>query len=118
MKIPLVLRESGNEKYWPVCCLGRYVKDGFEYKIRPELEAAFNKTGILKGVEMDMMKENYNYYVISPNVWNDGEYYDLLDYMINNHCVLVGWNKDNQKGRMFFNLNPGDRIIVAKRQDW
>lgn len=112
------MRESGNEKYWPVCCLGRYVKDGFEYKIRPELEAAFNKTGILKGVEMDMMKENYNYYVISPNVWNDGEYYDLLDYMINNHCVLVGWNKDNQKGRMFFNLNPGDRIIVAKRQDW
>ena len=52
MKIPLVLRESGNEKYWPVCCLGRYVKDGFEYKIRPELEAAFNKTGILKGVEL------------------------------------------------------------------
>lgn len=51
LKIPLVLRESGNEKYWPVCCLGRYVKDGFEYKIRPELEAAFNKTGILKGVK-------------------------------------------------------------------
>lgn len=21
LKIPLVLRESGNEKYWPVCCL-------------------------------------------------------------------------------------------------
>ena len=46
------MRESGNEKYWPVCCLGRYVKDGFEYKIRPELEAAFNKTDILKGVEL------------------------------------------------------------------
>lgn len=57
LKIPLVLRESGNEKYWPVCCLGRYVKDGFEYKIRPELEAAFNKTGILKGVKL-MEAEN------------------------------------------------------------
>lgn len=118
LNLPLMLRDNQNEKYWPVCCLGRYAADGYEYKIRPELEAAFNKTGILKGVEMDMMKENYNYYVISPNVWNDGEYYDLLDYMINNHCVLVGWNKDNQKGRMFFNLNPGDRIVVAKRQDW
>ena len=57
LKIPLVLRESGNEKYWPVCCLGRYVKDGFEYKIRPELEAAFNKTGVLKGVELMEEKE-------------------------------------------------------------
>lgn len=57
LKIPLVLRESGNEKYWPVCCLGRYIKDGFEYKIRPELEAAFNKTGILKGVKL-MEAEN------------------------------------------------------------
>lgn len=56
LKIPLVLRESGNEKYWPVCCLGRYVKDGFEYKIRPELEAAFDKIGILKGVKLESME--------------------------------------------------------------
>lgn len=40
-----------------MCCLGRYVKDGFEYKIRPELEAAFNKTDILKGVKL-MEAEN------------------------------------------------------------
>lgn len=61
MKIPLVLRESGNEKYWPVCCLGRYVKDGFEYKIRPELEAAFNKTGILKGVELMEVENRFSW---------------------------------------------------------
>ena len=40
LSIPLAVRETGNEKYWPVCCLGRYTADGFEYKIRPELEAA------------------------------------------------------------------------------
>lgn len=34
-------------------CLARRTGDGhFEFKIRPELEAAFNKTGILKGVEL------------------------------------------------------------------
>lgn len=61
LKIPLVLRESGNEKYWPVCCLGRYVKDGFEYKIRPELEAAFNKTGVLKGVELMEVENRFSW---------------------------------------------------------
>ena len=57
LNIPLTSRENKNERYWPVCCLGRYVKEGFEYKIRPELEAAFNKTGILKGVKL-MEAEN------------------------------------------------------------
>ena len=55
------MRESGNEKYWPVCCLGRYVKDGFEYKIRPELEAAFNKTDILKGVELMEVENRFSW---------------------------------------------------------
>lgn len=59
-----------------------------------------------------------NYYVISPNVWNDGNFQDLLDYMIKNHCVLMGWGKDNAKGNLFANLNIGDRIIVARRYDW
>lgn len=58
LKIPLVLRESGNEKYWPVCCLARRTGDGhYEFKIRPELEAALNKTGVLKGVKLMEEKE-------------------------------------------------------------
>ncbi len=44
-----------------MCCLGRYVKDGFEYKIRPELEAAFNKTGILKGVKLMEEKNRFSW---------------------------------------------------------
>lgn len=59
--IPLSSRENKNERYWPVCCLGRYVKDGFEYKIRPELEAAFNKTGILKGVKLMEVENRFSW---------------------------------------------------------
>ena len=59
--IPLSSRENKNERYWPVCCLGRYVKEGFEYKIRPELEAAFNKTGILKGVELMEVENRFSW---------------------------------------------------------
>ena len=57
-KLKIPLRENGEQKYWPVCCLARRTGDGhFEFKIRPELEAAFNKTGILKGVKL-MEAEN------------------------------------------------------------
>lgn len=59
--IPLSSRENKNERYWPVCCLGRYVKDGFEYQIRPELEAAFNKTGILKGVKLMEVENRFSW---------------------------------------------------------
>lgn len=58
LKTPLILRENGEQKYWPVCCLARRTGEGhFEFKIRPELEAAFNKTGVLKGVELMEEKE-------------------------------------------------------------
>lgn len=88
----------------------------YEFKIRPELREAFEETKVLEGV--DVMEEEKNYYVVSPNVWNDGNFQDLLDYMIKNHCVLMGWSNDKQKGKLFANLNIGDRIIVARRYDW
>lgn len=47
-----------------MCCLARRTGDGhFEFKIRPELEAAFNKTGVLKGVKLmeeKGMKEQFS----------------------------------------------------------
>ena len=64
------------------------------------------------------MEEKYQYYVVSPNVWNDGKYYYLLDHMKQNHCVLMGWDQDTPKGSMFAHLKPGDRIIIAKRENW
>ena len=41
---PLDLRDSGKNRLWAVCCLGRYIKnDLFEYKIRKELNEAFDE---------------------------------------------------------------------------
>lgn len=94
LKIALVLRESGNEKYWPVCCLGRYVKDGFEYKIRPELEAAFNKTGVLKGVKLESMEtknRNQRYWLINhtfPDAKEADREYLIAQAKENNYAFM------------------------------
>lgn len=115
---PLSLRSDETERFWSICCLGRKLQNGrIELKIRPELEEAFDETGVLKGIEV-MENENRNYYVISPNVWNDNNFDYLLDYMIQNHCVLMGWQTDNPKGKLFSNLKTGDCIVVALRRSW
>lgn len=115
---PLSLSLDKTERFWSICCLGRKMQNGrIELKIRPELEEAFDETGVLKGIEV-MENENRNYYVISPNVWNDNNFDYLLDYMIQNHCVLMGWQTDNPKGKLFSNLKTGDCIVVALRRSW
>lgn len=46
-------RDSEDDRYWSVCCLGRYLDNGrFEYKIRPELDEAFEEIGILNNVNL------------------------------------------------------------------
>lgn len=115
---PLSLRSDETERFWSICCLGRKLQNGrIEFKIRPELKKSFDETGALKGIEV-MENENRNYYVISPNVWNDNNFDYLLDYMIQNHCVLMGWQTDNPKGKLFSNLKTGDCIVVALRRSW
>lgn len=115
---PLSLSPDKTECFWSICCLGRKMQNGrIELKIRPELEEAFDETGVLKGIEV-MENENRNYYVISPNVWNDNNFDYLLDYMIQNHCVLMGWQTNNPKGKLFSNLKTGDCIVVALRRSW
>lgn len=50
---PLSEREEGGNRFWSVCCLGRDLKNGrFEFKIRPELQEAFDVTGVLEGIEV------------------------------------------------------------------
>ncbi len=61
MNAPPAVRETGNEKYRPVCCPGRRVADGYEYKIRPELEAALNRTGVLRGVKVMEEKDRFSW---------------------------------------------------------
>lgn len=115
---PLSLSPDKTERFWSICCLGRKLQNGrIEFKIRPELKKSFDETGALKGIEV-MENENRNYYVISPNVWNDNNFDYLLDYMIQNHCVLMGWQTDNPKGKLFSNLKTGDCIVVALRRSW
>ena len=107
LKIALVLRESGNEKYWPVCCLGRYVKYGFEYKIRPELEAAFNKTGILKGVELESMEtknRNQRYWLIN-HTFPDAKEADRED--------LIAQAKENNYAFMQYEYNIQKNAVVT-----
>ena len=57
-----------------------------------------------------------NFYVISPNVYNDGENYakDMFDKKI----AAVGWDKDKPKGKQFKGIANDDCIIVAQRKDW
>ena len=63
---PLSERDVGSDRFWSICCLGKYEKqpDGhyrFIYKIRPELQEAFEETGILEGVEVMEKKTSFTW---------------------------------------------------------
>ncbi|MBR4265266.1 MAG: AAA family ATPase, partial [Bacteroidales bacterium] len=64
------------------------------------------------------MMTQRNYYVVSPNVWNDGNFDHLVSEMKSRHIVLMGWQSDNPKGQMFDNVKKNDVILVAWRQNW
>jgi hypothetical protein len=50
--------ETGQYRFWSVCCLGRELTNKrWELKIRPELQEAFNETGILQNLELYAEKE-------------------------------------------------------------
>ncbi len=56
-----------------------------------------------------------NYYVISPNVWNDPSMEDFfLEIMLNESIVLMGWDKESSGGIAFYNMELGDRILIAQ----
>ena len=57
-----------------------------------------------------------NYYVVSPNIFNNGDNYACKMY--NKGIAAVGWDVDGDKGRQFKSIQIGDCIIVAKRFNW
>ena len=57
-----------------------------------------------------------NYYVISPNIFNDGNNY--ADEMYSKRIAAVGWDVNSTKGMQFKSIQTGDCIIVAKRTNW
>lgn len=85
-----------------MCCLGRYVKDGFEYKIRPELEAAFNKTDVLKGVELESMEtknRNQRYWLINHTYRKakEANRKDLIEQAKENNYAFMQYEYNIQK---------------------
>ncbi len=56
------------------------------------------------------------YFVISPNIYNDGDNY--ADSMYEKSIAAVGWNEKDHKGMQFKSIKNGDCIIVAKRNNW
>ena len=98
---PLWQRENGTDRFWSVCCFGRDLKNGrFEFKVRPELQEAFEETGILEGIEIMGEKENIS--CIMANIaWNDNEWKQPSDNKTNfrwtqqeGNIAQESWNFD------------------------
>jgi len=59
------------------------------------------------------------YYVVSANVFNDGNCEAYADFMIRRNVVCVGYDESAMHGRRFQSqLRCGDRVIVARRQNY
>ena len=55
-------REEGGNRFWSVCCLARSSVQGrWEFKIRPELQEAFDETGMLEGIEVMEKKTSFTW---------------------------------------------------------
>ena len=87
---PLSERSEGGNRFWPVCCLGKYLQNGkLAYKIRPELREAFEETKVLEGVEV-MEKENIS---------EMGKFKHLLEYFVSH----LEWCENNNKSSRGYN---------------
>ena len=58
LKCPLSQRENGSERFWSICVQQKIThieknnRDRWLMKIRPELQEAFDETGVLEGIEI------------------------------------------------------------------
>lgn len=81
-------RDSEDDRYWSVCCLGRYLDNGrFEYKIRSELDEAFEEIGILNNVNLynNMVDKEQEFRKwMSVQKYNDDK--DYKAGTINDYC--------------------------------
>ena len=102
---PLSEREEGGNRFWSVCCLGRDLKNGrFEFKIRPELQEAFDVTGVLEGVEVMEKKEKIS--CIMANIaWNENDWKSPSDNKTNFRWTQVEGNIPNESWNFDFD-NP------------
>lgn len=118
---PLWQRENGTDRFWSVCCFGRDLKNGrFEFKVRPELQEAFEETGILEGVEVMEKKTSF---IWIPFYTEMAE--KLLEYKDNRKELVkivygmdeedVSFFKDDRKNN-FKDLHPFALFGIFNRQ--
>ncbi|MBQ8211778.1 MAG: AAA family ATPase, partial [Treponema sp.] len=102
---PLSEREEGGNRFWSVCCLGRSSVQGrWEFKIRPELQEAFEETGMLEGIEVMEKKEKIS--CIMANIaWNENDWKSPSDNKTNFRWTQVEGNIPNESWNFDFD-NP------------
>ena len=102
---PLSEREEGGNRFWSVCCLGRSSVQGrWEFKIRPELQEAFDETGMLEGIEVMEKKEKIS--CIMANIaWNENEWKSPSDNKTNFRWTQVEGNIPHESWNFDFD-NP------------
>ncbi len=101
---PLSEREEGGNRFWSVCCLGRDLKNGrFEFKIRPELQEAFDVTGVLEGIEV--MGGNNISCIMANIAWNENNWKSPSDNKTNFRWTQVEGNIPNESWNFDFD-NP------------
>ena len=102
---PLSEREEGGNRFWSVCCLARSSVQGrWEFKIRPELQEAFEETGMLEGIEVMEKKEKIS--CIMANIaWNENEWKSPSDNKTNFRWTQVEGNIPNESWNFDFD-NP------------
>ena len=95
---PLSEREEGGNRFWSVCCFGRDLKNGrFEFKVRPELQEAFEETGILEGVEVMEKKTSFTWIPFYTEMAEK-----LLEYKDNRkELVKIVYGMDEEDVRFF-----------------
>ena len=108
---PLSERETEGVRYWAVCCLGRETKEKlWEFKIRPELQEAFDETGILENIELyENGEDKMNYWLINPK--SEGSGTDLSGESLDE--VYMGWKRKDCP-KFYDSVKAGDVIIVTE----
>lgn len=53
------------------------------------------------------------FFVISPNVINQGNIDDFLEEMFKEHTIMIGYGQDHAKGQLFANMQRGDYVLCA-----
>ena len=107
---PIPLQNTGENIFWSVCCLGRKNENGYwEFKIRPELQDAFDETGVLKGIEL-YENINKNFWLLTWNEknWNWEKYDEWCLGTKSGALYIEPWTCKSKQPKL------GDHVFLLK----